>query len=151
MLIYLASPYSHPSAQIREQRFIEVSKLGAELFKQGYSVFIPIAQSHPMHVYGDIHSTAWENWWQNDVDNLKNCDELWIAHMDGWDQSNGIRGEIIVAKELGLPIKLVTSSVMTTFDLTDTTLNKIIGEMTQEDLNNITKLREMTHKRVVNL
>lgn len=144
MLVYLASPYSHPSEHIREQRAHAVVKLGAELFNKGLALFIPIAQSHLMHVIGMIPSTDWENWWNNDVQNLKGCDELWIAAIDGWDKSKGVRGEMIVARELGLPIKLVDpdSHLMVTFS--DLDVEHLIGPLTDRDLEDIKKLHEMT-------
>ena len=48
--------------------------------------------------------TDW-NYWKNYLELiLPRCDELWVLKMEGWDKSNGVAGEIELAKKLNIPI-----------------------------------------------
>ncbi|MCP4786572.1 MAG: DUF1937 family protein [Fuerstiella sp.] len=47
-MIYLASPYSHSDANIREKRFRDVCRTAARLMRNGDVVFSPIAHGHPI-------------------------------------------------------------------------------------------------------
>ena len=45
-MIYLASPFSHPDAGVRQQRFEAACRAAAALIRQGKTVFAPIAHSY---------------------------------------------------------------------------------------------------------
>ena len=59
-MIYLASPYSHPDAVVREQRFRDVCLAAARLIRAGQIVFSPIAHSHPIASGGFGLPTGWD-------------------------------------------------------------------------------------------
>lgn len=46
-LIYLASPYSHESAEVREARFHAVVEAAGVLMRAGHVVYSPIAPDQP--------------------------------------------------------------------------------------------------------
>lgn len=110
-LIYLASPYNHVSPCVREERFNLVCHVAAKLMKKGVHLFCPIAHTHPIAVCGDLPK-GWDYWQQYDRLMLSNCSALWIVEMDGWKESQGIKGEIEIARELGLEILLVDPSTL---------------------------------------
>lgn len=58
-LIYLASPYSHEDASVRQERYEIVSRVTALLISRGYVVFSPIAYSHPLNERIDIPVEDW--------------------------------------------------------------------------------------------
>lgn len=110
-LIYLASPYSHPSTDVREHRFQQVCAAAAELMAQGHIIFSPIAHTHPIALQGSL-PLGFDYWKRVDEVYLSRCDELWILTLDGWKDSTGIRGEIKIAQQLGMPIRYVNPSTL---------------------------------------
>jgi hypothetical protein len=101
--IYIACPYSHPVAQVREARFGAVNRVTAQLMKKGFVVFSPISHTHPIAVAGDLPK-GWDYWEHFDRVFLSMSRKLYILTLDGWKESEGVQGEIEIAKELNLPI-----------------------------------------------
>jgi hypothetical protein len=114
-LIYLASPYSHPDHNVRESRFVEVTKIAAEIISRcpGVSVFGPITQSHSIAEYLPESTNNGDFWLPIDFAVLTRCDELWLADMDGLDDSVGVAEEIELALSLGIPIRSVPMGIET--------------------------------------
>ena len=106
MLIYLASPYSHPDESVRLQRFETVCFVADKLMSEGKHVFSPIAHTHPIAVKGDLPK-GWDFWEEFDRKFISACGELWVVMMDGWRESKGVQAEIKIANELGIPVKYV--------------------------------------------
>lgn len=102
-MIYLASPYSHPDPQVREERFQAACRAAAELMREGLLVFSPIAQTHPLTAYG--LPTGWDFWERYDLAHVENCSEVRVLKLAGWEESRGVKAEIAIAVRLG---KLVT-------------------------------------------
>lgn len=102
MLIYLASPYSHPNAFIREQRFDEACRAAGKIMKLGHVVFSPIAHSHPIAERGIEGS--WDFWQKQDLPILERCDALAVLELDGWKESVGVQAEIAHAEKIGKTI-----------------------------------------------
>jgi len=111
-LVYLASVYSWPydqtvDSKVKEKRFRTAAKCAAKIHLKGvYNVFSPIAHSHPIQKYGKLPFD--HNWYADDLDILRLCDELWIIDTEGWNKSIGVRKEIELAQELKMRIRLVT-------------------------------------------
>jgi hypothetical protein len=98
-MIYLASPYSHPDSDVREQRFEAACAAAAALMRAGHRVFSPIAHGHPLtrhSVPGD-----WTFWEPHARWHLERCDEVVVLMLDGWNESAGVLSEIAIAGELG--------------------------------------------------
>ena len=106
MLIYLASPYSHPDPAVRVARFDVICRVAARLMLEGVHLYSPIAHTHPIAVQGDL-PTGWDFWEQYDRKILKACGELWVCTMDGWRESKGVTAEIKIAEELLLPVRYI--------------------------------------------
>ena len=111
-MIYLASPYSHPDATIREQRFHDVCRMAARLMQQGHVVFAPIVHGHPLVDHG--LPTDWLFWERFDREHLRRCDELVVLRLDGWRESVGVAAEIRFAAELGKPVRYIDLPVAAT-------------------------------------
>jgi hypothetical protein len=105
-LIYLATPYNHPDPEVRESRFKAACEVAAHFMRSGVHLFCPIAHTHPIAEAGDL-PRGWEYWQAYDRAMLFACTELWVVRMDGWRESRGIRGEVEIARELGIPVKHV--------------------------------------------
>ena len=103
-LIYLASPYTHPDPEVREQRFEAVTRHAAELVVMGQPVFSPITHTHLMvKVYG--LKIDWETWWPMNKAFMDSSKAVIILKLDGWDESMGVAKEEMYANENNIPIK----------------------------------------------
>ncbi|MBM3983831.1 MAG: DUF1937 family protein, partial [Planctomycetes bacterium] len=91
-MIYLASPYSHPDPDVREQRFRAACRATAALLMAGEVVFSPIVHSHPLVAFE--MPTAWSFWERIDRAHLERCDEVVVLMLDGWAHSLGVREEL---------------------------------------------------------
>ena len=107
-MIYLASPYSHPDAGVRQQRFEAACRAAAALICQGKTAFSPIAHSHAICRYGV--PLDWWFWQQHDRRYLEVCDEVAVLMLDGWRESVGVQAEIAIARELDKPITFFKES-----------------------------------------
>jgi hypothetical protein len=105
-LIYLATPYSHPDAEVREHRFREVNRVAADLMRDGLHVFSPISHTHPIAVAGDLPKD-WEFWQAYDRTVLSACSKVMVLMQDGWRESTGVQAEIEIAREMGLPVEFI--------------------------------------------
>ena len=106
MLIYLASPYSHPDPTVMLERFDTICLVAARLMRDGVHLYSPIAHIHSIALKGDLPK-GWDFWEQYDRKLLAACGELWVCTMDGWRESKGVAAEIKIAAELGLPVRHV--------------------------------------------
>ena len=102
-MIYLASPYSHPDSGVREQRFHQACYAAAQLLASGLTVFSPIVHGHPLVAHG--LPTDWPFWERFDRDHLVRCDEVVVLMLEGWRESVGVAAEILIAGELGKPVR----------------------------------------------
>jgi hypothetical protein len=103
MIVYLASPYSHPDPAVRQARYRAVCRAAAALLAAGQPVFSPIAHSHPLVEYG--LPANWSFWQRYDQELLARCDELVVLMLPGWCESVGVQAEIQIARELGKPVR----------------------------------------------
>lgn len=104
MITYLAVPYSHPDTAMRKYRFQVANQIAAALMREGEHVFSPISHTHPIALAGDL-PTGWEYWQEYDRAMLAICGQLLIVRLEGWKDSLGIKGEIAIAEELGIPVE----------------------------------------------
>lgn len=97
--IYLASPYSSKDPAIQKYRGFLIDQILAELYMQtGYAIFPPILVSRKIkELAGDNIGTSFSAWKDVDLCVIKHCDEVWVAMMDGWQESIGVTAEIAYA------------------------------------------------------
>ena len=99
---YLASPYSHPDPEMQHLRYLMACQAAAHLMKQGHIVFSPIAHSHGIARFVDGDHAFWM---RQDLEFLRNCDEMVVLTLPGWDRSDGIRQEIEFAEAHGIAVR----------------------------------------------
>jgi len=104
-VIYLASPYSHPSRSMRSYRFLQACRAAARLMRKGHVVFSPIAHSHPVARYGGLDEMDGALWQQQDAPMLALAHEVWVLMIEGWRESRGIQAEIAWAVEHGRAVR----------------------------------------------
>lgn len=104
---YLASPYTHPSALVREQRYLDLRDYAGPLMAIGYYVYAPILNTHP--IAGRYGLPMEFEWWEGfNRAFIERSAGVVVADMDGWRESRGVAHEIALARELGLPTYLLT-------------------------------------------
>ncbi len=92
-MIYLATPFTHyPHGP--EAAFIEAARIAGKLSLRGHAVFSPIAHGHAMAVHAEIDAYDAALWESINRPFVALCSECWVAMMDGWRDSDGIRQEI---------------------------------------------------------
>ncbi len=106
-MIYLASPYSHPDSAIRQQRFEAACRAAAALVQAGKTVFSPVVCSHCL-CHFDLPSD-WRFWQRHDRCHLEACTEVAVLMIDGWRESDGVKAEIAIARELGKPVTFLSA------------------------------------------
>ena len=102
--IYLASPYTHSLKWMQEERYKKTLDFVAQEINKGFVIFSPIVHCHYLHaLYGMPADIAF--WKDFDTKMVANAAELWVLRLSGWEHSGGIKFEIALAQELGLPIE----------------------------------------------
>lgn len=103
---YLASPYTHNSRAVMQQRFFDVAHYAGLLMKAGVYVYCPILMTHPAAMLHDLPVEF--EWWDGfNRAFLKESEGVIVANMDGWRHSRGVQHEIKLAIELGLSVHLM--------------------------------------------
>lgn len=105
-LVYLATPYSHEQPEVREQRFLVVNRVAADLMRDGMHIYSPISHTHPIAIAGDLPK-GWDFWEQYARVVLASCVMVIVLRQDGWEQSIGVAAELVIAKEMGLPVEFI--------------------------------------------
>ena len=108
-LIYLASLYSLNAARrpaLKQARYERVLRVAALMIKDDWKVFSPIVHCHTMSLQYELPST-FDFWRKIDEVYISHSDRLCILTDKDWQQSEGITGEIEIAKAYNKPISLV--------------------------------------------
>ena len=104
MLIYLASPYSHPDKTVMHDRFDIVCHVAAKLMGDGVHLYCPIAHTHPIAVRGRL-PRGLGLLGAVRPETACSLSGALVVTMDGWQDSKGVAAELKIAGELGLPVK----------------------------------------------
>lgn len=104
-LIYLASHYSSPDPEVRAYRYKKAIECAADLIKQGYLVFSPIAHSHEIAQRLGKDFEGFESWRELDLRMLASCNILVVAEIEGWEESCGVKIEMRKARKWNIKVK----------------------------------------------
>jgi hypothetical protein len=113
-LSYLSSPYTLYAKGL-DAAFQEIAAITGRLRKAGLFVFSPIVHSHSEAVYAELDPLDLTLWYPYNKIMMQRCDNLIVAHMDGWNESAGVKGEIEFFEKAARPI----------FDLDPLTLSMV--------------------------
>ena len=102
-LIYLASPYTHPDAAVRERRFLAAAIAVGIMAQRGELALSPIAHSHHAATLCGM-GLDWRAWQRLDLEQLRRCDALAVLTLPGWELSVGVRAEIAAARKMDKPV-----------------------------------------------
>lgn len=104
-LIYLASPHSHPDANIRQERYKETLKCQNWLVSNGFWVFSPIVFSH--YTTETLQYLDFSFWKEFDTEMITRMDELWVLDIEGTLSSVGVKAEIEIAVRQGKRVMII--------------------------------------------
>ena len=103
-MIYLSHPFDHPMEAVKERRLDQVAKW-ASIMVDKYFYYLPIHSNTPLVEYlGDKGA----NWLERDFLVIMNCRAMHVLQLIGWEESKGVRSEIIFANRMGIPITMIT-------------------------------------------
>lgn len=108
-LIYLASPYNHASAFVREHRYRLALRAVGRMMLDGEVVYSPIVHNHPIACTIDLPKD-WDFWKRIDLAILARCDILRVLCIPGYESSIGVAAEIQFASDQGKIIQYVFDS-----------------------------------------
>jgi hypothetical protein len=108
-LLYLACPYIDKNREVMLERVKKVDKLTATLLSKGFYIFSPISHCHHLAEEAKLPGD-WNFWEGYDRAMIKACKGLLVFKLPGWEQSVGVNAEILIAKELELPIEYIEAS-----------------------------------------
>lgn len=100
MIIYLAGPIRPKGNQTLEGNVAIAKSIALELWKVGYTVISPHANSDLPVALADKEVEAWR-WLGGDLAIIARCDAVVV--LPNWEQSEGTKGEIAFARERGIP------------------------------------------------
>ena len=103
-LIYLASPYAHDSAIVREARLDAVRYVCGKLVNEGKIVLSPMVYTGELALRGYHPPQGWYAW---DLQFLARADELLVLQLPGWEESKGVLVEIAAAQARNIPVRLM--------------------------------------------
>lgn len=100
---YLASPYTHTSANKRAERAYDVQNVSARLLSKRINVYSPIWATHEAacdHALPTDHLF----WLEFNKVFIDPAAGMVVVMLDGWQSSAGIRQEIEYARQCGKPV-----------------------------------------------
>lgn len=110
-LLYLASPYSHSSAAVRQARFEAAVAATCALIASGRLAISPIVHSHPLALAeGFALPGDWQGWQELDSALLARCDALVVAPIEGYLDSVGVAHEVALAVGLRLTVRVMMTT-----------------------------------------
>lgn len=106
-MIYIASPYSHPSAEVRAERYRAARAYTWLLLGEAQACFSPVVYGHQFAL---TYAAPQDHdfWKRINITMLCQASAMHVLALDGWRESFGIQHERMVAEALELPITIIT-------------------------------------------
>lgn len=102
--LYLASPYTHPDAAVREWRYEQALEAMSKLAIAKIWTFSPIVQTHPLCL-AKFFPMEFEHYAEWDKAMIRASGGLIVLQLDGWQESVGVKAEAMYAIELGKSVQ----------------------------------------------
>jgi hypothetical protein len=113
MVVYLATPYTHPDPQVVQIRFKQACRIAGKLVQEGHIVFCPIAHTHPIAIHNpEMPQFDSSYWLKFDEYFLRHSDLMIIAPLEGWKESKGVEKEFEMARNHGIPVQFMDQSTL---------------------------------------
>ncbi len=103
-MIYLASPYSDPDPLVSKARYEAACDRAALMLSEGLLVYSPVVFGHALAERG--LPGDWGYWAEHNRAMLERSSSLVVLALPGWQESEGVRAEVAIARSLGLPVRV---------------------------------------------
>jgi len=100
---YLATPYSNGNL---EERYKAACSLCAYIIKKGLTVYSPIVHWHNIAKNFDLPKD-FSFWRHHDLVMLSCASNMIIAKMPGWEDSVGIKAELLFCEQNDIPVEFL--------------------------------------------
>ncbi len=109
---YVASPFTHPKAMVREWRFRSVAEATLYWNLKLIAAISPIVHSHVLVQLSGDESIGedWGTWKPVDMPLVKAFDVFIVLMLPGWDESVGVQEELQYALSIGKQVYFVDYS-----------------------------------------
>lgn len=107
--VYLASPYTDPDPLVRQMRYLAAASTLRTLLLNRVWTYSPIVHCHELsQIWGMPHDAAF--WLEYDSLMIERAHSVAVLTLAGWERSSGVKGEILLATNLGKPVTYICSS-----------------------------------------
>lgn len=104
--VYIASPYTHDNDKVEHLRYESAVLFTGQTLADGVACFSPIVHCRRPAEVCDLPGD-FEFWRAYNFAMLSRARELWVLMLPGWEESDGVAGEIEEAQRLGIPVRYV--------------------------------------------
>lgn len=115
MIIYIATPYSHPDPNVVKERMNVFARVAGTLALRGYTVVSP-CYNHFILDYMPGLATDWHTWRMYSEELLSKSHRIVVLCQDRWEESIGVRAEIGYANQCKIPIIYMSDFEATSAD-----------------------------------
>lgn len=106
MLAYVCAPYSNISDKNQLMRYIARISADYMLANPGHFLVSGLINHYACQENPNL-GTDYHFWQDFCVTLMRRCDKVIVIRFLGWDESVGVRSEISLAMQLGLPIEFI--------------------------------------------
>ena len=104
--LYLASPYTHSTAIVRQQRYLEAIDALNWLLGNKIWAYSPIVHCHNVAMKHSLPKN-FEFWQEYNHLMILNSRGLMLLQLPGWKESSGVTDELAYADSLGKPVTIM--------------------------------------------
>lgn len=104
--IYIASPYSSPFPEVRQERYEAVRDYTADLLINRLWCYSPIVHCHELALSRGLPTDA-QFWNEYNYAMISKAEGLFVFMLEGWQKSKGVLAEAEMAKELSIPVTFI--------------------------------------------
>lgn len=102
-VLYVAAPYGHADPSVIQDRMGQVNAFIGNLLAQGYGVVSPLLYV-PLLAGNPALGSNWAFWKDIGESLLLKADAVALLELPGWEESEGVQGELVLARAMGKPI-----------------------------------------------
>ena len=102
---YIASPYWHPEAKVRQARAEATMLMAMTLIGRGINALSPVVYSAVIQARSSFHPP--QGWYSFDLNFLAHARGMTILEIPGWRDSRGVMIETAYAQGRGIPVRRI--------------------------------------------